>query len=234
MNPLSNFAQTLAQDALKTTASSVVNSVVSYAKPRFVDVPELEDIEPVDDALEQVQASYSTPNQPNTNQQKTWIKRSNDDKEFLSDEQIQAKAKNQSDVWAESLNMIQVAANLGAEFLELEKGDRAFLKMWDERIEEASLAGSTLALPNRYYEVKARIEEFETNLLSIKTEAIPEEVRSMLYEGLYGYLKEQNENGGIKPYSKWEAITQAVVIILGNSFKRIIFTVITKALRKLN
>lgn len=228
-NPLTNFAQSLAEDALKSTASSVVNSVVSYAKPRLMDVHELDDYD--DEVIEQEQVNSVPKN--HQNQSSSFFRKAND-KEVLSEDQVQAKAKNQSDVWAESLNMIQVAANLGAEFLELEKGDRTYLKMWDERIEEASIAGSTLALPNRYYEVKARIEEFETNLLSIKTESIPPEVRSMLYEGLYGYLKEQNENGGIKPYSKWEAITQAVVIILGNSFKRIIFTVITKALRKLN
>jgi hypothetical protein len=228
-NPLTNFAQSLAEDALKSTASSVVNSVVSFAKPRLMDMPEIDD--DYDTIIEQEQVHNVPKSSPN--QSSSFFRKAND-KEVLSEEQVQAKAKNQSDVWAESLNMIQVASNLGAEFLELEKGDRTYLKMWDERIEEASIAGSTLALPNRYYEVKARIEEFETNLLSIKTESIPEEVRSMLYEGLYGYLKEQNENGGIKPYSKWEAITQAVVIILGNSFKRIIFTVITKALRKLN
>jgi hypothetical protein len=210
----SNRLQQVATDVVSENVGKVIDAF-PYATPKMADIPP--------ESFEEISAE-TTPETPPPKVEPT-------PEPKMTEAQIKIKANNSADVWKESLNMIQVATNLGLEFMELEKGDKDLVKKWDEKIAKAE--GTFLYVPPEYHEAKERLATFQQNLLTIKIDTVPTQVRDMLYEGFYHDYKKQAEKGEIKPYSKWEAIMQSVIIVLSDGFKKMVFIVITKALRKL-
>jgi len=208
---ISSRLQGIATDVVAETISSF-----PFAKPKVVDIPSSSFEELVSEEI-----PIPPPNEPPKFEPEP----------KMSEAQIKVKASNSADVWKEALNMIQVASNLGVEFMSLEKGDKDLAKKWDAKIAEAGL--NFILVPPEYHEAKERLNAFQANLLTIKTDKVPTQIRDMLYEGFYHDYKKQAEQGTIKPYSKWEAIIQSTIIILGDGFKKLVFILITKALKKL-
>jgi hypothetical protein len=211
---ISSRLQGMATDVIAETVSSF-----PFAKPKIADIPQssFDELVSVESEENERQPPPDIPNfEPEPK---------------MTEAQIKVKANNSADVWKEALNMIQVGANLGVEFMSLEKGDKVLVKQWDEKI--AISGGNFIHVPPEYHEAKERLNTFQENLLTIKTDTVPQQIRDMLYEGFYHDYKKQAEQGTIKPYSKWEAIIQSVIIILGDGFKKLVFILITKALKKL-
>ncbi len=208
---ISSRLQGMATDVIAETVSSF-----PFAKPKIVDIPSSSFDEMV---------SEETVNPPPNEPPKV------EPEPKVTDAQIKVKASNSADVWKEALNMIQVGCNLGVEFMSLEKGDKDLVKTWDVKIAEAGL--TFIYVPPEYHEAKERLNSFQANLLMIRTDTVPPQIRDMLYEGFYHDYKKQAEQGTIKPYSKWEAIIQSIIIILGDGFKKMVFILITKALKKI-
>lgn len=214
---ISNRLQQVATDVVSENVSKVIDAF-PYAKPLMADIPQetYEEISTEPNTAETPPPKVEPPPEPEPK---------------ITDAQIKVKANNSADVWKESLNMIQVATNLGVEFASLEKGDKELVRKWDEKIAKAD--GTFMYVPPEYHEAKERLATFQQNLLTIKVDTVPTQVRDMLYEGFYHDYKKQAEKGEMKPYGKWEAIIQSFVIVLSDGFKKLIFIVITKALRKL-
>lgn len=214
---LSNRLQQVATDVVAENVSNVIDAF-PYAKPLMADIP-----------TETFEEISTEPNTAETPPPKVELPPEPEPK--ITESQIKVKAKNSSDVLSEIGNMIQVAINLGVEFLSLEKGDKELVRRWDEKI--AKSEGTFMYVPPEYHEAKERLSTFQQNLLTIKTDTIPENVKEMLYEGFYQDYKKQAEKGEIKPYGKWEAILQSAIIVLSDGFRKMVFILIMKALKKL-
>ena len=212
----SNKLQQVATDVVSENVSKVVDAF-PYAKPLMADIPP--------ESFEEI----STETTPETPPPK--VEQPPEPEPKITDEQIKIKARNSESVLSEIGNMIQVSINLGVEFLSLEKGDKDLVKKWDEKI--AKSEGTFMYVPPEYHEAKERLATFQQNLLTIKTDTIPDNVKAMLYEGFYQDYKKQAEKGEIKPYGKWEAILQSAIIVLSDGFRKTVFILIMKALKKL-
>ncbi len=151
-----------------------------------------------------------------------------------SQDELQHRAKNKSKMWSELLSIIQMASKMGVAFASLNKGDKAYLNHWNAEIEKAETEGANLALPTKYYAVKARVDEFESEMLNLQLDVVEDDITEMLYESFLYDFQQKNKDNQVTPLSPWEALGQAAIIILGTTAKLLIIKTVLKIISQKN
>lgn len=214
-----NKAIELGQDALGSVTSSI------YQLPKKVDPPPM----PSDEEHEE-HGGYTdfdeTPRLLPPSPVVENVKR--------SEKELEHRATNKAKMWSELLSIMQMASKMGVAFVSLQKGDKAFINHWNAEIEKAEADGLQLALPTNYYEVKARVDEFESEMLALQVDTVEDDITDMLYESFLYDFQQRNKDNNVTPLSPWEAIGQASIIILGSTVKLFIIKTVLKIISKRN
>lgn len=151
-----------------------------------------------------------------------------------SEKELEHRATNKAKMWAELLSILQTSSKMGVAFASLQKGDKKYLAYWNAEIEKAELAGTELALPSQYHQVKARVQQFEDEMAELKLDAVDDEITEMLYESFLYDFQQKNKENKVEPLSPFDAIFQASVIILGNTLKMFVIKLVLKTISNRN
>lgn len=213
-----NKALELGQDALGNVASSM------YQLPKKVEPPPIQADE--DEEHDSYTDFDETPRLLPPSPVVENVKR--------SEKELEHRATNKAKMWSELLSIMQMASKMGVAFVSLQKGDKAYINHWNAEIEKAESEGLNLALPSKYYEVKARVDEFESEMLALQVDTVEDDITDMLYESFLYDFQQRNKDNKVTPLSPWEAIGQASIIILGATVKLIIIKSVLKIISKRN